>query len=66
MNAKEEFLKLASYEEFDEKREMFRNLGFDRDIIEHMGKIFGKATAPEGESFNSSIHWDFPISRNRK
>ncbi len=39
---KEEFLKLKTYEEFLERRKEFKNLKFDKEIIEHMGKIFPK------------------------
>lgn len=39
---KEEFLKLESYEEFNERRNEFEGLEIDKDIIAHMGKIFPK------------------------
>ncbi len=42
MTQKEEFLKLQSYEEFDKKRERFKGLKFDKEVIEHLGKIFPK------------------------
>ena len=40
MNQKEEFLKIKSYEEFDKSRDKFKGLKFDKEIIEHLGKIF--------------------------
>ena len=47
MNLKDEFLKIESYEEFDRRREEFRELKFDEDIRKHLGKIFPKAYAPK-------------------
>ncbi len=65
---KKEFLKIQSEEEFDQKREMFRGLQMDEDIRRHMDTIFPEAYVPEGESFDSSVHWDPPnfLSINHK
>ncbi len=42
MSLREEFLKIKSIEEFIEKREKFRNLEFDKELIEHQSKIMGE------------------------
>lgn len=49
MTEKEKFLKLKSYEEFHEKRDEFQNLKFDKDIVEHMAKIFPKPSNRKDE-----------------
>ena len=42
MSMKEEFMKLKSYEEFDSRRNEFKGLKTDQDVVAHMGKIFPK------------------------
>lgn len=42
MTKKEEFLNIKTYEEFDRRREEFRELPMDKEIIEHTSKLFGK------------------------
>lgn len=39
---KEKFLNLKNYDEYKENRHEFKGLKIDKDIIEHMGKIFPK------------------------
>ena len=51
MTEKEKFLNLESYEEFHEKRDEFRNLRFDKDIVEHMAKIFPKPSKTKEELY---------------
>ena len=46
MSLKDEFLKIETYEEFDRRREEFRELKYDKEIGEHLDKIFPKAYAP--------------------
>lgn len=46
INLKQKFIEIESYEEFDRRREEFRELKFDEDIRKHLGKIFPKAYAP--------------------
>ena len=41
MTLREEFLKIKTKEEFIKKREKFRNLKFDAELIEHQSKLFG-------------------------
>lgn len=42
MTEKEKFLSLKSYEEFDRRRQEFPTLKFDKEIVDHMSKIFPK------------------------
>lgn len=51
MTEKEKFLNLKSYEEFNEKRNEFQSLKFDKDIVEHMAKIFPKPSNTKEELF---------------
>ena len=44
---KSEFMKIKTYEEFDCRREDFRNLAMDEDVRNHLNEIFPKAYAPE-------------------
>lgn len=39
---KDKFLNLKTYEEYKLHRHEFKGLKIDKDIIEHMGKIFPK------------------------
>ncbi|MBP3507758.1 MAG: hypothetical protein J6K43_15325 [Lachnospiraceae bacterium] len=54
MTSKEKLLEIQSYEEFDRRREEFRDLKFDREIVEHMSKIFSDITP-----VNKEVHEDF-------
>lgn len=47
MNQKDELLKIETYEEFDRRREEFRNLKIDNEIRAHLSKIYPKAYAPK-------------------
>lgn len=42
MSLREEFLKIKSKEEFLERREEFRDLKFDKELMEHQSKLFGE------------------------
>lgn len=42
MSLREEFLKLKSKDEFFKNREKFRNLKFDKELMEHQSKLFGE------------------------
>ena len=42
MSLREEFLKLESKDEFLKKREKFRNLKFDKELMENQSKLFGE------------------------
>ena len=53
MTEKEKFLKLESYEEFDRRRDEFKALKFDKDIISHMSKLFGKSPNPPEELYRT-------------
>ncbi len=48
MISKEEFLKIKTYEEFDRQRNDFYGLDIrDKEIRNHINKLFGEAWAPE-------------------
>lgn len=51
MTEKEKFLNLKSYEEFDKRRGEFKTLKFDKDIVEHMAKIFPKPSGVKEELY---------------
>lgn len=61
MTKKEEFLRIQSYEEFDKKRKRFKGLKIDKDIAEHMDKIFPKLTPCE-----DGIVFDPPFPLKKK
>lgn len=51
MTAKEKFLQIESYEEFDRRREEFKDLKMDKDILHHASKhIFQKGSLKQGLS----------------
>lgn len=53
---KEKFLEVKNYEEFDARREEFRNLPFDEDIRKHLGVIFpDKYYAPKDKHTDLKI-----------
>lgn len=41
MSLKADFLKIKSYEEFNEQREKFKDLKYDEEVLNHMDKLFG-------------------------
>ena len=47
MSLKDQFLKIETYEEFDRRREEFRELKYVKEIGEHLDKIFPEAYAPK-------------------
>lgn len=43
MGLKDDFLKIKTYEEYDQKRELFKDLDYsDKEIFEHWGSLFPK------------------------
>lgn len=54
MTKREEFLAIQSYEEFDCRRDEFRDLKIDKETLEHFKKIFPKAS-----KVNKEIHEDY-------
>ena len=55
MTLKEELLSISSYEEYMTKREKFRDLPMDEEIMNHLDRnIFTAITA----SYDDSICWD--------
>ncbi len=55
MTEKEKFLKLESYEEFDQRREEFKNLKFDKNIVSHMAKIFPIKNSTREELYRTPL-----------
>jgi len=53
MSPKEELLKIATYEEFDHRREEFRGLKMDEDVKNHLAKIFPKCNAGKEELYKT-------------
>ena len=53
MNKKEKFLKIASYEVFDKRREEFKGLTMkDPDVRKHMSDILGKGSNIKEELYS--------------
>ncbi len=40
MSLKEEFLKISTYEEYDKRREEFRNLVRDKEVLNHLNELY--------------------------
>lgn len=54
MTKKEQFLSVTSYEEFDKRREEFKDLETDKDVLEHMKKIFPRVSNTKKELFKKT------------
>lgn len=54
MTAKEKFLQLKSYEEFDKRREEFKGLKPDKEVMEHFTKITPKSPNPSYELYKTN------------
>lgn len=52
MTAKELFLSMESYEEFDRRRKELDGLKVDKDILEHMKKIFPRVSNTKEELYS--------------
>ncbi len=55
MTAKEKFLAIETYEEFDQNREEFRGLKFDQEVLDHMAKIFPKPYGGKEELYKTPL-----------
>ena len=54
MTAKEKFLAVGSYEEFDRRRDEFKELKMtDKEVREHVGKIFPKVSNTKEELYKT-------------
>lgn len=49
MTLKEKIMAIKSYEEFDKRREEFKDLKPDKEILAHLSEIFPKAYAGKEE-----------------
>lgn len=43
MTKREEFFNIKTYEEFDRRREEFRGMPMDQEILRHASKLFGRS-----------------------
>lgn len=53
MTVKEKFLAIETYEEFDRNRKEFKNLAFDKEVLDHMSKIFPKPYGGKEELYKT-------------
>ncbi len=53
MTAKETFLRMGSYEEFDEHREELCGLEFDQEVLDHISNIFPKCYGGKDELYKT-------------
>lgn len=51
MNQKEAFLKIGSYNEWVKRRDEFKGLKIDQEVLKHMAKIFPKVSGTKEELF---------------
>ncbi len=43
MSLRDDFLRIKTYEEYDKKRELFKDLDYsDKEVFEHWGSLFPK------------------------
>ena len=51
MSLKEKFLEIHTYEEFDKRREEFRNLDIkDKEVLNHLDELFPKSDNSDFEN----------------
>lgn len=53
MNSKELFLSMKTYEDFDRRRNELKGLKMDKEVLEHMGKIFPKVSDTKEELYKT-------------
>ena len=51
MSPKENLLKMKTYEEYEKNREELKGLKPDKEVIEHLSKLFGKASDTREELY---------------
>lgn len=51
MTAKEKFLQIKSYEEFDRRRDEIGDLKIDKEVLEHIGRIFPRVSNTKEELY---------------
>ena len=51
---KEEFMKITTYEEFDRRREEFKEMEFDKEMNIHALKLFPKASNTKEELYGKN------------
>lgn len=51
MSSKEDFLKIRTYQEYDQRREEFKNLDIrDKEILKHLEELFPKVDNSDFEN----------------
>ncbi|MDE7299552.1 MAG: hypothetical protein K2N94_12105 [Lachnospiraceae bacterium] len=53
MTKREEFLNIKTYEEFDRRREEFRGMPVDKEMLQHASQLFGKSPNPPEELYRT-------------
>ena len=53
MTLREKFLAIQTYEEFDRRREEFKDIPADKEILQHMDKIFPPISNPDMELYKT-------------
>lgn len=53
MLKKEEVLAIKTYEEFDRRRDEFEGTEMDKEMFEHIAKLFPKVTASKEELYRT-------------
>lgn len=53
MNQKEEFLNIESYSEYVKRRDEFKGLKIDQEVLCHMAKIFPRGSGTKEELFKN-------------
>lgn len=52
MTPKERLLQMKTYEEYERKRGELKGLKPDKEVIEHLSKLFGRSPNPQEELYS--------------
>lgn len=53
MITKDDFMKIDTYEEFNKRREEFRGLKMDKEMLKHACSLFPKASSAKEELYKT-------------
>ena len=53
MSAKEKFLQMNTYEEYEERRDELKGLKPDKEVVEHLSKLFGNVSDTTEELYKT-------------
>ena len=64
MSSKEDFLKVQSYQEYDQRREEFKNLDIrDKEILQHLNELYPKVDNSDFENgIITEVYKEHPTS----